>query len=275
MPKLRVLTPGASPMHHFGAEVRIAREAAKMTQTDLGDLVPIDKATVSRIEAGLTTPDAHFADVCDRAFPQWNGWFSRFWRDSQTWDVSLPGQFKAFAEYEAEATSLWLFEHSLIPGVLQSESYVRAVLSRHPHVTDSEFTTRVADRIARQAILDRDDPPMVWALLDENVLRREIGNAKIMHEALNHLAELAARPRITVQLLPGRDAHAGLQGAMALAETPDACVVNLEDFIDGRTTDAPISIAQTSQRFDILRSDAYRRTESLTMIEEAIELWTP
>jgi hypothetical protein len=59
-----------------------------------------------------------------------------------------------------------------------------------------------------------------------------------------------------------------------MAETPDACVVNLEDFADGRTTDSPIIVAQVNERFDTLRSDAYRRSESLTMLEESAERWT-
>jgi transcriptional regulator with XRE-family HTH domain len=260
-------------MHHFGAEVRRAREAAGMSQSELGDLVPCDKATVSRIEAGLTVPDAHFAEVCDTAFPQSGGWFSRFWRDSQSWDATYPEQFRAFAEYESEATSLWLFEHTLVPGLLQTEDYAREVLSRHPHVTPDEVAERVAARIARQSVLDREMPPLVYVLLDENVLRREVGDAKIMHDQIGHLAALAARPRLTVQLLPGTGAHAGLQGAMAMAETPDACVVNLEDFADGRTTDSPILVAQVNERFDTLRSDAYRRSESIMMLEEGAERW--
>ncbi|HEY0936549.1 MAG TPA: Scr1 family TA system antitoxin-like transcriptional regulator, partial [Trebonia sp.] len=146
-------------MHHFGAEVRRAREAAGLTQAELGVLVPFDKGTVSRIEAGLTMPDAHFAAVCDTAFPSAGGWFSRFWADSQTWDATFPVEFRAFASYEAEATALWLFEHSLIPGLLQTEDYARAVLERHPHVTDAEVTERLAARMARQSVLGRDAPP--------------------------------------------------------------------------------------------------------------------
>ena len=272
MPRVRTLTPGASPMHHFGAEVRRAREAAGMSQSELGDLVPCDKATVSRVKAGLTVPDSHFAEVCSAAFA--NEWFSRFWADSQTWDASFPEQFREFAEYESEATALWLFEHTLVPGLLQTEDYARTVLGRHPHVTPGEVTERVAARMARQSVLDREALPLLWVLLDENVLRREVGNGKIMHDQISHLAALAARPRVTVQLLPGTGAHAGLQGAMAMAETPDACVVNLEDFADGRTTDSPIIVAQVNERFDTLRSDAYRRSESLTMLEESAERWT-
>jgi transcriptional regulator with XRE-family HTH domain len=259
-------------MHHFGAEVRRAREAAGMTQAELGDLVPCDKGTVSRIEAGLAVPDQHFADVCAAAFR--NEWFSRFWADAQEWSAALPAEFREYAEYEAEATSLWLFEHSWVPGLLQTEDYARAVLERHVHVTPAEVAKRLAARMTRQSILDRDDPPMLWVLLDENVLRREIGNAKIMSEQLRHLTAVAARPKVTVQLLPGKGAHVGLQGSMHMAETPKACVVNLEDFTDGRTTDSPVTVAQASERFDTLRSEAFKASESLAMIESAAETWT-
>jgi transcriptional regulator with XRE-family HTH domain len=260
-------------MHHFGAEVRRAREAAGMTQAELGDLVPCDKATISRIEAGLALPDSHFARVCSTAFG--NEWFSRFLADSQTWDAAFPAEFREYAEYEREATSLWLFQHSMVPGLFQTEDYARAVLERHVHVTPEQVAERLAVRIARQSILDRDDPPTVWALLDENVLRREIGNAKIMSAQLRHLAAVAARPKVTVQLLAGTGAHVGLQGSMDMAETPDVCVVNLEDFVDGRTTDSPVTVAQASERFDTLRSEAYKASESLQMIESAADQWEP
>jgi transcriptional regulator with XRE-family HTH domain len=258
-------------MHHFGAEVRRAREAAGMTQAELGDLVPCDKATVSRIEAGLTMPDKHFAGVCSAAFG--NDWFTRFWGDSQEWAATFPEEFREYAEYEQQATSLWLFEHSTVTGLFQTEDYARAILERHIHVTPEQVVERLAGRMRRQAVLGRDDPPVVWALMDENVLRREIGSAKVMSVQLRHLAELAARPKVTVQLLPGTGYHVGLQGAMAMAETPDACVVNLEDFTDGRTTDSPVKVAQASERFDTLRAEAYRASESLQMIESAAEQW--
>lgn len=145
---------------------------------------------------------------------------------------------------------------------------------RHVHVTPAEVTERLAARMARRSVLDRDSPPTLWVLLDENVLRREIGNAKITSEQLRHPAAVAARPKVTVQLLPGTGAHVGLQGAMTMAETPEACVVNLDDFTDGRTTDSPVTVAQASERFDSLRSEAYRASESLAMIERGRNLDT-
>jgi transcriptional regulator with XRE-family HTH domain len=259
-------------MHHFGAEVRLAREAVGLTQAELGALVPCDKGTVSRIESGFTLPDGHFALVCAATFH--NEWFTRFWADSQAWGMTFPTEFREYAEYEAEATSLWQFEHAWVPGLLQTEDYARAVLERHVRATPAEVAERLTARMGRQAILKREHPPMFWVLLDENVLRREMGSPKIMSVQLQHLAEAATRPNVAIQLLPGKGAHVGLQGAMAMAETPDACVVNFDDFIDGRTTDSPAAITQASERFETLRLEAYRASESLAMIESAAETWT-
>ena len=123
MPKVRTLTPGASPLHHFGSEVRRARNEAGLTLAELGALVPCDNSTVSRIEAGLIAPDLHFAEVCDHAFPFCRGWFTRFFTDSADWAGSsvFPPEFRKFADDEAEATALYSFEHSLLPGLLQTQ----------------------------------------------------------------------------------------------------------------------------------------------------------
>jgi transcriptional regulator with XRE-family HTH domain len=262
-------------MHHLGSEVRRAREAAGMSQSDLGALVPCDKATVSRVEAGLSQPDEAFARACDAAFPQMGGWFTRFYTDSQTWGAVFPPAFREFAAYEAEAVALWSFEHSMLPGLLQTQEYARAILETHPNVTAEQVTERVAARLARQAVLDRDTPPVLWVLLDENVLHREIGGAKIMHDQLAHLAGMARRPNITVQVIPRAGAHPGLLGAFVVAETPNAQVAYLEHIADGLTTDSPAIVAEVSMTFDALRTEAYRGSDSLALMEEAAEKWTP
>ena len=144
MPRVRTLTPGASPTHFFGSEVRRAREAAGLPQAQLGALVPCDKSVVSRIEAGLVQADEAFARTCDVAFPHLDGFFTRFWKECQTWTPAFPAAFREFATYEAEALTIWTFQHSLVPGLLQTEGYARAVLERHPNVTSEQVAERVA-----------------------------------------------------------------------------------------------------------------------------------
>jgi transcriptional regulator with XRE-family HTH domain len=274
VPRIRTLTPGASPVHHFGSEVRRAREAAGLSQSDLGNLVPCDKATVSRVEAGLVTPDVAFARACDAAFPEMQGWFVRFWRDSQTWGAVFPPSLREFAAYEAEAVTLWAFEHSLVPGLLQVEDYARAVLERHPDTSLEQAAERAAARIARQAVLDRDPPPRFWVLLDEQVLHRQVAPPNVMALQMRHLAEMAARQAVAVQLIPRAPyAHAGLSGAFAVAETLETTVAYLNHAGDSMTTDSPAMVGSVCGKFDWLRTEAYRGSESLSLIQEAAERW--
>jgi hypothetical protein len=275
LPRVRTLTPGASPTHFFGNEVRRAREAAGLPQAQLGALVPCDKSVVSRIESGLVQADEAFARTCDVTFPHLDGFFMRFWKDCQTWSAAFPAAFREFAAYEAEALTIWTCQHSLVPGLLQTEGYARAVLERHPNVTGEQVSERVAARLSRQSVLERIDPPLLWALLDENVLHRPVGGATIMQGQMTHLAEMARRPNITVQLIPREEAHVGLTGAFSIAETADTVVAHLEHIADGLMTDSPAIVAQASTRFDALKADAYRRSESLTLIEEMAEKWKP
>jgi transcriptional regulator with XRE-family HTH domain len=260
-------------VHFFGSEVRRAREAAGLPQAELGVLVPCDKSVVSRVEAGLVQADEAFARACDVAFPHLDGFFARFWKDCQTWNTAFPAAFREFAAYEAEAVTIWTFQHSLVPGLLQTEDYARAVLERHPNVASEQVAERLVARLTRQVVLEREEPPLLWVLLDENVLHRDVGGAKIMQGQLAQLAAMARRPNITIQVIPGEGAHVGLTGAFDMAETAEVFVVHLDHIADGLMTDSPAIVAQASTRFDSLKADAYRRSESLALIEEMADKW--
>jgi hypothetical protein len=244
-----------------------------MTQTELGDQVPCDKATVSRVESGQL-PEEAFARACDSAFPEMQGWFWRFWKDSQTWGAVFPQSLREFAAYESEAVTLWAFEHSLVPGLLQVEEYAVAVLARHPDTTSEQAVERAAARMDRQSVLDRSKPPKFWVLMDESVLYREVAPPKVMADQMGHLATMAERVNITVQLISKRGAHVGLSGAFAVAETPDTVVAYIDHAADAMTTDSPTMVGTVCSRFDSLRTEAYRGSESLILIQEAAERWT-
>jgi transcriptional regulator with XRE-family HTH domain len=278
MARLRALTPSASPMHFFGAEVRRAREAAGMSGAELGALVPCDKATVSRVENGLTVPDEAFPIACDAAFPQMGGWFTRFYNDSQVWGEAFPPAFREFADHEKEATALRWWEHSLVPGLLQTEEYARAVLEKHPNTTSAQVDKRVAGRMARQAVLDSENPPLFWVLVDENVLYREISGPKVMHDQLWQVAEMARRPNITVQVLRRTaGGHPGLLGAFGIAQKADRrSIVYLETAADGQTVEEPGIVAEVELRFEALRTEAFTGSDSLSMIEKVADTtWKP
>lgn len=127
MPGKRDLDPEVSPPHFFGAEVRRAREAAAMTLADLGVRVPCDASTVSRIESGQLSPAERFARACDEAFPQMGGWFGRFYRASLKWDAPYPRWFEDWVDAEGRAAVIRWWEPLLVPGLLQTPEYARAL----------------------------------------------------------------------------------------------------------------------------------------------------
>jgi transcriptional regulator with XRE-family HTH domain len=275
MPRERELDASLSPLAFFGAEVRRARTAAGMSLADLGALVPCDKSTVSRVESGLLVPDEAFARACDAAFPAAGGWFTRFYQAHAKWDTAMPPAFRSFVADEARATALYVFEHSLIPGLLATEDYGRAVLSRHPGVSAEQVTARVAARMARQSVLDREDPPLLWAVIEDAALSRCVGSPETTREALSHLADMGRRPNVTLQVLADAGAHVGLQGAFTVAEvTGTACSVNMEDISDGRVCDDTVTVGTVSVRFRWLQSEAMSASASQAFIERMAEQWT-
>jgi hypothetical protein len=110
-------------------------------------------------------------------------------------------------DFPAQATVLRWYEPLVVPGLLQTEDYARAILSARPDGNLAELEEQVAARMARQNILDRTGAPQLWCILDEGVLHRAIGGPKVMRGQLYRLAEVAENPRTTIQIVPSGDAH--------------------------------------------------------------------
>jgi transcriptional regulator with XRE-family HTH domain len=274
MPARRDLDPEASPLHFFGAEVRRAREAAGMTLADLGALVPCDASTVSRIESGQLTPSDRFAAACDEAFPQMGGWFTRFYRSSGQWTGPYPPWFLDWLKIERDATALRWWEPILIPGLLQTADYARALFRAWQRAgTDELVEDLVTGRLERQAILDRADPPELWVLIEETALHRPVGSAKVMHGQLEHLAEMTVRASVTVQVVPAEvGAHGGMLGAFILADPSGT--VYLETAVEAQITGRSALTERAALIFDRLRADALPRAASRDLIVKvAHERW--
>ena len=164
----------------------------------------------------------------------------------------------------------------MLDGILQTPEYARAVLEMNPNTTDEEVNERVAARLARQAIVEREDSPapVLWVLLDQNVLIREVGGPEVMRGQLTHLARMARCPNITIQVIPNVGAHPGLLGAFVIADLDSAPgIVYLEDIADGRVTEDAATVSLVTLRFHSLRSEALPKGASRTMIESEIERW--
>jgi DNA-binding XRE family transcriptional regulator len=274
MPAIKDLDPGASPAHFFGAEVRRARVAAGMTLADLAATVPCDASTVSRIEAGTLSPARRFSAACDEAFPQMSGWFSRFYHDSRTWAGPHPPWFRDWVEIEARATVIRWWEPLLVPGLLQTPGYARAVLGWGPD-DGGDLDERVTARLDRQRVFDRPCPPEVWILVSEQILGYCIGSADIMRKQVDHLAEMAARPRVTIQVVAASaGAYGGLSGAFAIGTDNAAdTVIYLETGVQGMVIRDPKLITRAASMFDHLRAEALPRSQTRDVLARAGEKW--
>ncbi len=277
MPAKRDLDPGASPLHFFGAEVRRAREAAGMTLADLGAAVPCDASTVSKIEAGILNPTERFLAACTEAFPG-SDWLARFYRDCQTWgDGPYPRWFEDWLNNEREASSLRIWQPLLIPGLLQTADYARALfLGGLLNPSDEVIDQLVAARIGRQRIFDRSDPPNLWVVLDESVLHRLIGTPKTTYDQLVQVADMSMRSYICVQVVPASTgAHAGLAGSFYIASVEGKPDILYVDAVEGLTIERSAVVRKAAIEFDLVRSDALTRNDSRDLIlKVAEERWS-
>lgn len=280
MPAPKQLDPELSAAHFFGAEFRRARESANMSQTTFGVAVPCDVSTVSRVESGQLSPTDAFLDATMEAFPEL-ALLVRFYRASGKWNAGsgpVPAWFEEWLRAESRAVSLRVWAPMLIPGLLQTADYARALLSHgiQADKSDAAIDALVAARLARREIFDRPEPPDVTLVLDELVLRREVGSREIMYDQLAVVAELSERPYVAVHVVPvgSKDAYAGLGGALNIASGDGTSDVLHMDAIEGMTTERRTLVRKAEITFERVRGDAHSRGQSRELILRlADELW--
>lgn len=256
----------------FADEMKAAREQRGWSQADLAEKIPYSLSTISMVEALHRAPTRDLAVHLDKAFGT-PGTFTRL--EARLRDLPFPASFRPFAAYEAEATALYVFEHSLVPGLLQTPEYARAVLATRPNTTEDEIDNLVAARLARQSVLTRDDPPapLLWALIDEGVLYRPVAPAEVMYDQLLDLVDRSWRPNITVQVLPySAGGHTGLLGAFTIADLPgSAGIVNVEDITYGRVFEDTATVSRVTLHYKSLQSEALPKGASRELIARVAE----
>jgi transcriptional regulator with XRE-family HTH domain len=221
---------------HFARLLKAFREARGLSRAEFGGLSGYSESTIKSFETGARAVYEYHARHFDEAF-KLEGVFAH--EVSRFGKAGYSAAYGAFIDVMAEADDIYWFEHSLVPGLLQTEGYARAILSVHPDVTDELVNERVKARLAGQVLLDRPSRlPRVWAVLDEVALRRRVGDAAVMHDQLVKLGKVAGLRHVNIQVLPGLEGHAGLMGAFAIAERRGhPSIVHREATAAGRVTD--------------------------------------
>jgi hypothetical protein len=187
-----------------------------------------------------------------------------------------PLWFQEWALKEAEAATLRFFEPLVVPGMFQTADYAAAIFGTRLKITDEEIEEQVAARLKRQDVLVREEPPMVWVIIDEGVLRRRVGGRHVMCEQVNRLVEAARRPNIVIEAVPaGVGAYLGLLGSFAMADFTDIPSVGYQDApAGGQMVEAPHSVGVLDLTWNTLRAETLSRAASLTLLEEAAKSWT-
>lgn len=262
----------ASPLASFASELRRLRTEAGLSQEQIGQHVGYSGALIGKVEKGDRAPSQDLAERCDKALEA-KGLLITVYKLDRRWNGGVyPTWFAGWMDRERTATSLCWWEPSLVPGLLQTADYARAIMRVGLHSTEDELEEMVSARMERQTILDRPNPPLLWVIIDEGVLHRRIGNATIMHDQLGHLANLALRPTITVQVVSNEvGAHVGLLGAFAIASGNGADTVYMESPDEGQTTELPKTVAKLTMKFNILRGEALSREASRDLIMKVAE----
>jgi transcriptional regulator with XRE-family HTH domain len=213
---------------YFGGELCRLRKAVGLTQAELGKPINYTGALVDIIEAGSHKPSQQFVEACDRLL-QADGALSRIW--PLIGNVCRPEWFEGFAELESSASTIRSLAPLLVPDLLQTPEYARAVLAaRMPPLALDDVNQGVADRVERQRILDRPSPPVFWCILGEAALRDSVSDREVMRVQLKGLLKAAEHRRIVIQIMPsGSGVYAGHDGGLTLLSfenDPDVGYIN-------------------------------------------------
>ncbi|MER5459672.1 helix-turn-helix transcriptional regulator [Streptomyces sp. NPDC002668] len=267
MTHIRDLDPSASPLDYYGAELRRLREAADLNQKQLGSIIYCTGSLVGQIETARKVPTREFSERVDAALGT-EGAMSRL--VGLVLRSQLPSWFQPYAELEARATYISTYQAQVVYGLLQTESYARAVLSAP---SPDNLDQLVAARIERQRIMARENPPLTWVVLDEAALHRPIGGREVMWNQLRHLLGLREQRRVNVQVLPfTAGEHAGLTGSFTLMRfDQDPDLVYTEDFASGHATANPEAAKEGSLLYSRLQAAALSVEDSAALISRVME----
>ncbi|MEH1014108.1 Scr1 family TA system antitoxin-like transcriptional regulator [Micromonospora sp. CPCC 206060] len=258
----------------FADELRRARADAGFTQETLAQRVSYSPSLIAKIELAQRRPTREFAQHCDDVLAT-GGRLARI--QKVVGRVQVLPWFRQWVEIEQSATALYSFELSVFPGLLQTEAYARALLQAGALRRTGEVEQQVAARLERQAILHRDDPPHLAAVVDERVLHQPVGGPEVMREQLDHLVRICAeRPRVRIQVVPTAvGVHVGLSGPFIVATLPEENdAAFLDDLLYGQLLDRPREIAVLRQAWESIRSEALSHQQSIELIREGVRRWS-
>jgi len=253
----------------FGAVVQALREHAGLSRAEFAERVRFSKHTVESVELGRRMPDESFVERAEGATGD-TGALRRAARHLSRGEPGLAAWFRRWARLEKVAASLCTYECRLVPGLLQSEEYARAVFDNSiPILTDDQLIAQVVARIERQQLLCNRPSVAFSFIVEEAVFRRRLGGREVTRSMLDVVLELTSRRNVTLQVMPlEADSHGCLDGPVQLLETPEGKrLAYSEGQQNGRLIAESKGVSLLQLRYDTLRSQALNPRESRGLLE--------
>ena len=265
-------------------ELRRLRESAKLTCEEVAERLECSASKISRVETGRVSVSPR--DVRDMleiygAPPEQRDSLVQLARDSRQkgwWHAygdTVQPHLATYLGLESAAVEIRMYEVSLIPGLLQTEDYARAVITAGMvNSPRADVERHVALRMERQR-LARTSPPKVWAVLDEAALRRQVGGPEVMRQQLEYLLELADLPNVSLQVIPfGGGAHPAMGRPFVIlvfSERVDPDVVYLEDLTSALWVENVDEVDRYNVFFNHLRATAHSFEDSAALITAVLK----
>ncbi|MFE5186848.1 Scr1 family TA system antitoxin-like transcriptional regulator [Streptomyces sp. NPDC056628] len=256
----------------FGARVRRLRTAAGLTQAELGERTHVVSTRITQIErASGAKPTLELARALDAALGA-DDLLVELW--PYVYREAFPDWSRKFMALSERAVAVWQYAAHVVPGLLQTEDYARAVLSVGRTLGGPEhLEERVSLRMGRQERLSSANRPELWVILDEAVLRRPIGGQAVMREQLARLLMKAREAHVTLQVLPfDQGEHDAMGGSLSLLTLPDRSeAAYTEGAHYGQLIEDPGEVRRFALTYDRLRAAALPPLMSLDMIRSVME----
>ncbi|MEU4259972.1 helix-turn-helix transcriptional regulator [Streptomyces fradiae] len=256
---------------YFGEETRALREALGLSQERFAERLHYRQAQVSKVENGTVLASDAFAEAMDRVAGT-PGVYARL--RAKLSKQGHPEWFVPYVTLEESASAITDYSCTFLMGLLQTAEYATAVFrAAHPRESEDTIKERVELRMRRQAVMERDEPPLLWVVVHEAVLRTRVGGRAVMTAQLEHLTALTASPHITVQVLPYSAGAAPSHLPFTLLSSSGAphSVYTESATHGGQMDDTTSLVAGAVGMFDRLRMAALSEDASLTLIRQITE----
>ncbi|MFE6855207.1 helix-turn-helix domain-containing protein [Streptomyces sp. NPDC057674] len=253
----------------FGEVVKAFRKRAGLTQERFAPMVGYSVPTVASIEQGRRLPPVAFVDRAEEVLDAFGAI-----RGAAKHVARKPGLakwFRHWAKLELTAATLYTYENRLVPGLLQTPAYAKTLFEKQiPALGDEEIESKLVARVERKKLLTERPHTIYSFIVEEHVLRRQVGGPEVMREQAAHILDICARRNIDFQIMPQtRGHHSGLDGPMRLLETPEnKWYAYCEGQENGLLIPDPKVVSILQKRYARMRAQALSFEESVSLLRE-------